>query len=157
MPPTAAAKPAPQDGEAAYTVVKPTWVQQGKAGQQADAGLASLDFELPSGDASRWTLYRFTTPRGDGQITIRNISNDLVRRLVEIVIVVAALLVLWMVVGMVRRGRFHWLKNPVAATLLLSFGVLSLCGGLLPIVGVVALVAGFGVLIQRWTSPQAAA
>ncbi len=154
MPPTAAEKPAPTAGEATLPGLdEPTLEAKAKAVQQADAGLASLDFELPSGDPSRWTLYRFTTPRGDEQISIRNISNDLARRLVEIVIVAAALLVLWIVVGMVRRGRFHWLKNPVAATLLLSFGVLSLCGGLLPIVGVVALVAGFGVLIQRWTSP----
>ena len=134
---------------------EPTAETRAKAVQQADAGLASLDFELPDGDASRWTLYRFTTPRGDGQITIRNISNDLVRRLVELVIVVAVVLVLWIIVRMVRRGRFHWLTSPVAAALLLSFGVLSLCGGLLPIVGVIALVAGFGVLIQRWASPRA--
>ena len=98
---TAPAKPA--DGLAA------TAPPEGKpqAVQHAIAGMASLDFELPSADESRWTLYRFTTPRGDEEITARNISSDLVRRLVEIVAVAVALLLMWLVwaaVGMVRRS-----------------------------------------------------
>jgi hypothetical protein len=154
--PAPAEKSAPQSGESAYTVVKPTWAQQTKAVQQADAGLASLDFELPGDDPSRWTLYRFTTPRGDEQIAIRNVSNDLVWRLVAIVLVAVAVLVLLVVAGMTRRGLFHWMTHPVVAALLVCFGVLSLCGGLLPIVGVIALVAGCGILIQRAASPKVA-
>ena len=62
MPPTAAEKPAPTAGEATLPGLdEPTLEAKAKAVQQADAGLASLDFELPSGDPSRWTLYRFTT------------------------------------------------------------------------------------------------
>ncbi|MFZ1935523.1 MAG: DUF1559 domain-containing protein [Thermoguttaceae bacterium] len=147
-------KPAPQSGEAVLPgLTAATTAANATAVQQANAGLASLDFELPATDASRWTLYRFTTPRGDEQITARSIANDLVLRLVEIVVAAAALLVLWAVVQIIRRGRFDWLATPIAAAVLISLGVISLCGGLLPIIGVVALVAGCAVLVQRWTSP----
>jgi hypothetical protein len=151
-------KPAPQSGEAVLPgLTAATTAANATAVQQANAGLASLDFELPAADASRWTLYRFTTPRGDEQITARSIANDLVLRLVEIIVAAAALLVLWAAVGIIRRGRFDWLATPIAAAVLISLGVISLCGGLLPIVGVVALVAGCAVLVQRWTSPTTAA
>ena len=142
-------------GEAELPALEePTPAATGKAVEQADAGLASLDFELPTGDPSRWTLYRFTTPRGDEQITVRNISNSLVWRLVEILVVAAALLVLWAVVAMIRHGLFHWTTHPAVAAVLIAVGLLSLCGGLMPIVGVIALAAGCAAAIQRLTSPK---
>ncbi len=133
---------------------EPTPAAKAKAVQQADAGLASLDFELPTGNPSRWTLYRFTTPRGDEQITVRNMSNNLVWRLVEILCVAAALLVLWAVIVMIRHRLFHWMTHPIIAAVLIAVGVISLCGGLMPIIGVIALVAGCAAAIQRLTSPK---
>jgi hypothetical protein len=148
--------PALRAGEAALPGgAEATPPAQARPASQVATGLASLDFELPNFNRSRWTLYRFTTPRGDEQITGRNVSNDAVLRIVEIVLVAAALVVLWLVIVMVRHGLFHWMMHPAVATLLICFGVISLCGGLAPIVGVIALVAGCGVLVQRWTSPNA--
>jgi hypothetical protein len=119
--------------------------------------LASLDFELPTGDDSRWTLYRFTTVRGDEEITARTASNDLVRRLVEIGVVAVALLLVWLVAMLIRRCRFDWLTKPASSTALICVGLLLLLSGFLPLVGLIALVAGCGLAIQRWTSPNVAA
>jgi uncharacterized membrane protein len=87
---------------------------------------------------------------------VRNVSNDLVRRLVEIGAVAVVLLLVWMVAGMIRRGRFDWLAKPISAGLLIALGLLSLCGGVLPLVGLAALVVGGGLMIQRWTAPKVA-
>lgn len=153
-PTPAPESPAPQTREAtppgldeATTVAKP------KPAPQANTGLASLDFELPAADASRWTLYRFTTPRGDEQITGRDVANDLLLRLVEIIVAAAAIVVLWAAVKTTSRGRFDWLATPLAAAVLIALGVVSLCAGLAPIVGVAAIVAGAAVLVRRSTSP----
>jgi len=78
-------------------------------------------------------------------------------RLVEIGAVAVALLLVWIVAVMIRRGMFDWLATPISATLLVCLGLVSLCGGIVPVVGLVALVAGCGLLIQRWASPKAAA
>jgi hypothetical protein len=66
------------------------------------AGLASLDFELPTEENARWTLYRFTAPLGSQEITARSASNDLVWRSTEIVIVVAALLAAGVMLAVIR-------------------------------------------------------
>ena len=152
--PAKAAELPAEAGTTLPTLEEPTPAARANVVQQADAGLASLDFELPTGNQSRWTLYRFTTPRGDEQITVRNMSNNLVWRLVEVLCVAAALLVLWAVIVMIRHGLFHWTTHPVAAAVLIAVGVISLCGGLIPIIGVIALVAGCAAAIQRLTLPR---
>ena len=110
-------------------------------------GLASLDFELPT----RGMVYRFTTPRGEQEITARYLSGDVVRRLVELALVGVAVLVTWFIVGMVRRGRFDWLARPAGSWLLIGLGLFSLLAGVLPWAGIVAIVVGFGLKVRRLT------
>ena len=150
---------APSDGitteslkEPSYTVSKPSWEKKAQTVQQAAAGMASLDFELPTDEDSRWTLYRFTAPLGNQEITARTASNDLVRRLLEIGVLAVVLLLAWLVVGRVRQGGFHWIGQPLAAVLLIGLGLVSLFGGVIPIVGVAAIAAGCGGLLHRWAS-----
>ena len=108
-------------------------------------GLASLDFELPT----RGLLYRFTVPRGEAQITARAFSGDLLQRLIEIAAVAVVAIVAWFAVRLIRSRSFAWLAKPAGSTLLVCLGLLSLCGGLLPVVGLVAVVAGCGLKVHR--------
>ncbi len=87
----------PSTAAPSYTVSKPGY--ETKA--QSAAGLASLDFELPT----HGVLYRFTTPRGEVEITARHVSDNLVQRLLGIVETLAVLLVLWLAVRLIGRAR----------------------------------------------------
>ncbi len=113
-------------------------------------GLASLDFELPT----RGAVYRFTTPRGEQEITARYLSGDVVRRLVELAWVGVAVLVVWFIVGLVRRGRLDWLARPAGSWLLIGLGLFSLLAGLLPVAGLLVIVLGCGLKIRRITMKQ---
>ncbi len=114
------------------------------------AGLASLDFELPT----RGMIYRFTTPRGEQEITARYLSGDVVRRMVELAWVGVAVFVAWFIVGMIRRGGFDWLARPAGSWLLIGLGLFSLLAGLLPWAGLLVIVVGFGLKVRRLTMKQ---
>jgi hypothetical protein len=114
--------------------------------QPPATGLASLDVEFPI----RGTLLRFTTPRGDASVTARNVSNDLLRRLLDVGIVAAVLLAAWIVVGLLRRIRYEGLARPLESWLLIAVGALMLIGGVLPVLGLAAILAGFGLKLHRW-------
>ena len=107
--------------------------------------MASLDFELPT----RGLLYRFTVPRGEAEITARALPRDLLQRLIEIAAVAVVAIVAWLAVRRIDRGSFAWLAEPAGSTLLICLGLLSLCGGLLPLLGLVAVVAGCGLKVRR--------
>ncbi len=131
-------------GEPAYSICKPTYETRTKAA----AGMASLDFDLPA----RGTLYRFTTPLGDQQITARFVSDELLDRAFDGCLALVVLLLLWIASGLIRRGRLHWLATPAASTVLICLGILSICSGVLPIAGIAAVLLGSGLKIQRWAS-----
>ncbi len=112
----------------------------------APAGLASLDFELPT-NTDLYEVYRFTTPRGEAELTARNISTSAVSRLLSLVAIAAACVVLWIVFSLIRRGALGWFRHPLGAALLLLAGLLMLCDGLLPVIAVAAIIAGFWLFI----------
>lgn len=109
------------------------------------AGLASLDFTLPT----RGRAYRFTTPRGEQQITARYVSDDVYRLSWEAAIVGFAIVVILLIVGMIRRGRLDWLVRPLGTWLMLAVGLVSLFSGFLPVASI-ALIAVACVLKIRW-------
>ena len=133
--------------ESLYTPNRRTADTEGVPAKKAAAtGMASLDFELPTGGV----LYRFTTPRGDKpEITARNVSNELLIRLGEMAFVVVALLVIWSVAKLARRGGFRWTAQPSGSTVLICVGLLSLCGGVLPVLGLLVAITGCGLKIHR--------
>ena len=135
----------PQDVEQARRMIQQV-EQLGEKGKDLPAtGLASLDFQLPA----RGTLYCLTTPQGEVEIAAREVSNDILRRLAEIAVVAVAALVVWFAVQSARRGRFAWLAERTGSMLLICLGALSFCGGILPVLGLAALVAGCGAMVQR--------
>jgi hypothetical protein len=130
--------------EPAYTVAKPEF--ETRARQPAVAtGLASLDFELPT----RGALYRFTTPRGEVEVTARTVSKGLLQRLIEIAVVLAVVLVAWYASRLIGAGPFGWFAGRTGSTLLICLGALSFCGGALPVLGLAALVTGCGLKVHR--------
>jgi hypothetical protein len=137
----------PSHGELTFTVAKPRW-ETPPAQPAAAAGMASLDFDLPTPGV----LYRFTTPQGDVEITGRHVSGNLLGRLIGIAALAVGLLVLWFAVRAIRRANIGPPRRPVAAMLLVIAGLISLCGGILPLVGLAAIAVGCGLEIHRQTA-----
>ena len=116
------------------------------AAPTAPAGLASLDFELPA-DKDLYELYRFTTPRGEAELTARTVSNGTLARLEGLLGIVAAGLLVWAGFWLVRRGVLGWFRRPLGAIFLFLVGLVSLCSQVLPFVGLIALLAGIVLLV----------
>ena len=88
-------------------------------------------------------------PRGEVEITAWSFSNDLLRRLIEIAIVAVVALVVWLAARRMGPGSVAWLKTRTGSTLLICLGLLSFLGGILPVVGLAAVVSGCGLLVHR--------
>ena len=108
--------------------------------------MASLDFELPT-DTDLYQVYRFTTPRGEAELTARNISTSAVSRLLSLARIAGVCVLLWIIFKLIRRGALRWFRHPLGAALLLLAGFVMLCDGLLPLIAVAAIIAGFWLLI----------
>ena len=115
-------------------------------GPRAPAGLASLDFELPT-DKTRYKLFRFTTPRGEAELTARSVSNSLLGRLELLIGLVVASLLVWGGLRVVRSGVLGWFRRPLGAILLFLIGLASLCSGIFPYLGMIVLLAGIVLLV----------
>jgi hypothetical protein len=114
------------------------------------AGLASLDVELPR----RGVVYRFTTPKGDVEITARAVSRELTERTGQAVLAAVIFLVILWFVWLVRRGRFQWLTGRVGSWCLIAVGLLLLC--ILPLLGLVAVCGGVTAKLRRVAARQVA-
>jgi hypothetical protein len=113
-------------------------------------GLASLDVAIPR----RGTVYFFSTPGGDAEITARAASGRLLTELWQTAAIALAALVAWYVFAIARRGRFAWLASRRAATVLLALGVLGFC--FLPGLAILAIAAGSGILVHNLVQQSAA-
>jgi hypothetical protein len=115
------------------------------AGPAGETGLASLEFQLPQ----RGSLYQFTTPRGEVEITAEAVSDDLLGRLFNAAIALAAIVVVGYAVRLASRGRLGWLGGPAATTLMLCLGMLAIVTGVLPIAGILMFACGAVILKIR--------
>ncbi len=122
----------------------------------APAGFASLDFELPT-DTNLYEIHRFTTPRGEAELTVRTASNDTLARLELLAEIAAAGLLIWVAFWLIRRGLLGWFRRPLGAALLAILGLASLCSSVLPAVGLLALLTGIGLLIAHFWRRRAGA
>ena len=128
--------------------VNPGHATAAPAAPTAPAGLASLDFELPT-DKSLYELHRFTTPRGEAELTARTISNHMLAKLGLLAGIAAACLLIWAASWLIRRGALAWFRRPAGAALLAIAGLIALCGGMLPVVGLIAMLTGIGLLVAH--------
>jgi hypothetical protein len=168
---TATGQPALIDGQ---TVVNGAIPRGGSYGYQIDAdptaatdyqvtaggdegivtGLASLHLQLPDTEGM-YRAYRFTTVRGDVQITGRAASQSLLVRLGQLAAVLLAIAVVAYLVRRWRRGGFAWLASRAGAATLACLGLLMLLLGFLPVVGVAAVVAAIVIVCRRAAARQA--
>jgi hypothetical protein len=114
-------------------------------------GLASLDVDI----ALRGHEVHFTTPGGDVQITARAVSTNFIDGLKRFGWTVGVLLMLALIARIIRHHAFAFDK-PVAWLGLVLLGGLSIGLGILPVLGVAAVVAGVGLAIRRRLARRAA-
>jgi autotransporter-associated beta strand protein len=144
-PPAKAAMPGNSE---TIVVGNDTSLVLGDVGPTAPAGLASLDFELPT-DNNLYELFRFTTPRGDAELSARTVSNSTLVRLELLLGFVAAGLAVWAAFALIRRGALRGFCHPLGAVVLIVAGLVSLISNVLPYAGLLALLAGIVLLIAR--------
>lgn len=111
-------------------------------GRAVGTGLASLDVQLPGADTTRWTSYRFTTPRGDIQISARPASEHAIGGLKRLGIVLVILLMLFLLQIMIQDRGLDHKGRKILSTALILLGVAGLLIGILPVFGLAAIVAG---------------
>jgi uncharacterized membrane protein len=132
-----------------YTISKPVYEVRP---QPPATGLASLDVELPrSGE-----VYRFTTPRGEIEITAWAISKTLSHRLEYLVVVLTTLVVLVAGIILVRRQFWKALVGPVGSTHLIWIGLLMAVFGIFAVVGLLAAAVGVAAKVVRGIARAAA-
>ena len=108
-------------------------------------GLASLDVEIP--ELGQSTVYLFTTPQGEVEISARALSNDKLKAFVQSILVLAAAMLVLFVVRLVRRGSFNWLIGRTGSTCLIVLGLLGFF--VFPVISFLAIVIGTTAKIQR--------
>ena len=109
------------------------------------AGLASLDVAIPQ----RGRMYRFTTPRGDLEITARSIPVTVLSRFYGLIAISLTVCVLSALTT--RRARRVWaiLANSTVAGLLLVLGGLcSIVLGIFPVAGLLMVATGIFIAIR---------
>ncbi len=104
----------------------------------APAGLASLDVEIPR----RGVVYRFTTPRGEVEITARAVSRPFMVNIENLVLVLAIALVGWGIYRFVSRADFIARYGRSAAVTLVVLGAISVVVGVLPVIALLACIGG---------------
>jgi hypothetical protein len=136
----------------------PAGVPQGQAegGEAAlPAGMASLDVDLPR----RGTVYRFTTPRGEVEITARAASLPLIEGLERLGAVIGLVIVVLVVRRFVRNRTLSPRGQGMVSTALIFLGIVGILFGLFPLAGVAAVIVGIvmKVILRRARRAAAAA
>ena len=91
--------------------------------------LHHLDFELPL----RGTVYRFSTPGGDVEITARAASRDTIGSAKVVAAALVGLVVVLWIASAARRGRFNRLVGKAGSIVLICLGLLIVF--ILPVLG----------------------
>ncbi|QDU31570.1 hypothetical protein ETAA8_67290 [Anatilimnocola aggregata] len=122
-------------------------------GASAVSGLASLEIKLPE----RGQVFLFTTPRGAIEITAQPVSWDLIRRWSSLAILAAVIAVGLIVYRICRQLPVRRATGTMAfAILLILGGLLSIILQVLPVVGLLLLIAGIVLVVRRALDRRAA-
>ncbi len=117
----------------------------GAGAPTAGLGLVSLDVELPQ----RGIEYRFTTPRGDIEITARAVSRRTLTTLTRLGIFLAVLGSMLALRRLVRGAVGPLLGGKVGVTLA-AIGVTGIVIGVLPNAAVLVIVIGIIVVVRAY-------
>jgi hypothetical protein len=110
------------------------------------SGLRSLDVELPEADTSRWTVRRFTTPRGDvtlNALALSELAIDGFKRL-GTALAGFALVLIGTLVSRRGLGLRGWRRTGAGMTLVCAIALLV---GVLPIAAALGAIAGIAIRI----------
>jgi hypothetical protein len=108
-------------------------------------GLVSLDVQIPR----RGEVYRFTTPRGDAQITAQAAAVPLVDNLQRLAIVAGVIALFYLVYRLAKGGKLTRIFSSISSSVaLLLIGAFSLFTWLLPVVGLILIVTGIVLLVR---------
>jgi hypothetical protein len=121
---------------------------------QVAAGLASLDVQLPE----RGRLYQFTTPRGETAVSANSISLNVLSRLLRLACVLAVAALAWALSReRARQTAQRFLASRVFGVAIILLGFASVLTGMLPIAGLLAVIAGVVIIVrQRGSNVRAA-
>jgi hypothetical protein len=92
-------------------------------------------------------MIRFTTPRGDVEISATAVSQPLIDGLVRLGAAVGLVVLVLVVRRLARRGSFGFAAQRTASTVLIVLGVLGVMFGVFPVAGVAAIFAGIGMKV----------
>ena len=108
---------------------------------------------LPTNDPLHYEVYHFATrPAARAQLPLpARSATKTETRLISLAAIVAAAIVLWIALKLVRRGALGWFRHPLGAASLLIAGIALLCYGVLlwVVAALAAIFAGMGLLIVR--------
>jgi hypothetical protein len=110
----------------------------------AATGFVSLDVSIPE----RGRAYDFTTPRGDIQITGRAVSSPLLGTLARLALAAQVLAVAVLVYRRLRRLRVRPVDPRRSSNVLIAIGAASALLGVLPVLGVLVLLAGVAMKVK---------
>ncbi len=114
--------------------------------QTAGLGLVSLDVELPQ----RGIEYRFTTPRGDIEITARAVSRQTLTTLTRFGIFLAVVGAMLAVRRLVRDREVWTLDSGKVGITLSAIGLTGIVSGVLPNAAVIVTVIGMIVAVRAY-------
>jgi hypothetical protein len=117
-------------------------------------GLVSLDVQIPR----RGQVFRFTTPRGDAQITAQTAAVPLVDNLERLAVVAGVIVVFYLVYRLAKNGKLkHAFSTRIGSLIVLLIGLISLFAWLLPFIGMLLVVVGIVLLVRAFQLKQAPA
>jgi len=117
------------------------------------AGLASLDIALPSADSVRWEQVRFTTPRGEIELSGHAISEHAIEAWRRFGISLVAALAVWLLWQGTRGNWISRERRVPICNLIIILGVIGLLLGIFPFAALIAVVGG---IILRHRAKRAA-
>jgi hypothetical protein len=112
-------------------------------GLPMNQGLVSLDVQIPR----RGLVYRFTTPRGDAQISAQAASVPLVESLQRLAVVACTIALFAALYHLARSGSItRTFSTKTGSVALMLVGAILLFSCLFPVVGLILLVTGAALL-----------
>jgi Na+/H+-dicarboxylate symporter len=109
---------------------------------------------MPEADGI-YDVYRFTTPRGEVEVTAWSVSREVTTRLAHLGMAMAVILLMGAVAWVIGRSGWGWLERGRGPAALIVLGLLGLVLGVLPIAAAVAVALGLTVQIGRLVARRA--
>jgi hypothetical protein len=119
-------------------------------------GLTSLGVDLPPDDGDRWESYRFTTPRGEVEVSGWTTSRQVLDALKRIGLAAGLLAIVVLLRRFFSGRRLSPQSVRAWSTVMIIIGTLGILMGVLPLAALVLLLVGIVVKLKRRPMAEAA-